>query len=63
MLDALKHALSRTMRVVVAEIALSAPPMTPASATAPLRIGDDQIRWVELVSFAVERSQFLAWMC
>ena len=35
MLDALKFALSSTMRVVVSEIALPAPPITPASATAP----------------------------
>ena len=35
MLDALKQALSSTMRVVESEMALSAPPITPASAIAP----------------------------
>ena len=47
MLDALKFALSRTMRVVVSEMALSAPPITPASAIGAVGIGDHQIRWIE----------------
>ncbi len=34
-LEALKFALSSTMRVVASEMALPAPPITPASAMAP----------------------------
>ena len=42
-LAAWKFALSNTMRVVVASMAESMPPITPAIATGPLRVGDDQI--------------------
>ena len=56
-LDALKFALSSTMRVVASEIALPAPPMTPASAIAPAAIRDHQIRRIQFVRLAVQRGE------
>ena len=47
-------------RVVSSPISVSSPPMIPASATAPLAVGDHQVVRLELAVDAVERAQLLA---
>ncbi len=60
MLAALKLADSSRMVVVSSSTSLLAPPMTPASATASVRVGDDQHLGDEGVLLAVQRRQRLA---
>ncbi len=62
-LVAWKLALSKTMRVVVSEIALSAPPMTPASAMGPASSAITRSVSVKIVGLAVQRAQSFPGAC
>ncbi len=52
-----KLALSNTMVVVSSVISLFAPPITPASATGLVRVGNDEHAGRESVVVAVERPE------
>ena len=58
--EAWKFALSSTTRVVFSLMALSPPPITPASAMAPRGVGDHQVRRLERVFLVVQRAEALA---
>ena len=58
--DAWKLALSRTTRVVFSLMALSQPPITPASAMAPAVSAITRLAGVERIFLFVERAEMLA---
>ena len=55
-----KFAASSRTSVVASPISVSSPPMIPASAIGPLRVGDHEVRRLELALDAVERAELLA---